>query len=282
MKKFTITLASIALFSGGIKAQAYCTVTTAIAYASTMPGVTGFTLNSITRNSAGLECSGACNSFVTTGMTTTLNLGQTYTVKMNHNQDVSIAPNMNLRVWIDFNKNGILNDAGETVMTIDNHAPGVYTGTFTVPGTATLGSTRMRITAKMPAAAGHNAPTPCDSPPDPLAYHGEIEDYTVVLASATGVNELSSSTISSSSIFPNPTTNNLTVSFGIKENTNVSVELFDITGKLVSSLMDNQNLKSDNYTMKYDLNSVAPAQGIYFVKISAGSSTSYHKVIKTN
>ncbi len=283
MKKFTFSLfASLALFTA-INAQTICTVTTALAYGSTMPGVTGFTLNTIARNSAGLECSTPnCNSFVNTGLTTTLTAGSTYTIRINHNDDPSIAPNMNLRVWINYNHNNVMNDAGETALTVDNHAPGVYIATFVVPASALAGVTKMRVTAKMPASAGHTLPTPCDSPADPLGYHGEIEDYSVFIVTSAGINENNISNIFETSVFPNPTTNNLNVSFGIKENSSVNIQLFDITGKLISNLMENQNLNADNYNMKYDLNSAAPSAGIYFVKISSGNSSSYHKVIKVN
>ena len=283
MKKFTLSVfISFALLTG-INAQTYCSVTTAIAYATTMPGITGFTLNTINRPSAGLECSTpSCNSYVATGLTTTLVAGATYTVRMNHNQDVSIAPNMNLRVWIDYNKNGTLNDAGETVMTTDNHAPAVYSTAFTVPLSATLGSTRMRATAKMPAAAGHTLPTPCDSPADPLGYHGEIEDYTVVIVSAAGINEAPSSVISGLTVFPNPTNTILNISFSVKENNDVNINLFDVTGKLIGNLMNNHSLKADDYNFKYDLNSIAPDNGIYFVKITSGNTSTYQKVIKMN
>jgi len=118
------------------------------------------------------------------------NWAKQYTISITHTRDAVIFPDArnNIRVWIDYNNNGTLDDAGETVVSFDQQTFGTTTGSFTVPTTATLGNTRMRVTIKMSDDAGHTLPTPCDNPPDPLGYHGEFEDYTVnIIDSTAGV-----------------------------------------------------------------------------------------------
>lgn len=83
------------------------------------------------------------------------------------------AYNETWRVWIDFNQDLDFDDAGELVYTSANTSAAV-TGTITIPTTATLGATRMRVSMKYNAAA-----TPCET-----FQYGEVEDYTVNIAEA--------------------------------------------------------------------------------------------------
>jgi hypothetical protein len=75
-------------------------------------------------------------------------------------------------IFIDWNQNGLFTDAGENVaLTPLVQGPHTATGSFTVPGTATLGNTRMRvINVENPFLSI----TPCGT------YNwGETEDYLV-------------------------------------------------------------------------------------------------------
>ncbi len=97
-------------------------------------------------------------------------------------------------VYIDYNKNGVFTDAGETVYTRAATTVTPVSGAFTVPATAALGATRMRV--KM----NYNAtPTsPCGS-----FTYGQVEDYTVNITSSAREEEMSKNTISFN-LYPNP------------------------------------------------------------------------------
>jgi len=72
-------------------------------------------------------------------------------------------------VWIDYNRDGDFTDSGEQVWT---NAPSKTTpvnGNFTVPDSATLGVTRMRVSMKY-----NGVPNSCES-----FQYGEVEDYSV-------------------------------------------------------------------------------------------------------
>ncbi|MEJ7627620.1 MAG: GEVED domain-containing protein [Ferruginibacter sp.] len=73
-------------------------------------------------------------------------------------------------VWIDLNQDGDFIDAGENVYT-SALGVGPHVGTITVPATASLGFTRMRV--RMHDTFGGNA-TPCGN-----STYGQVEDYTV-------------------------------------------------------------------------------------------------------
>jgi endonuclease I/chitodextrinase len=78
-------------------------------------------------------------------------------------------------VWIDYNQNGIFTDAGEQVWTKAISTTTPVSGSFTIPATAKLGSTRMRVSMKY-----NGVPTACEA----FSY-GQVEDYSVTITAAT-------------------------------------------------------------------------------------------------
>lgn len=169
-----------------------------VPYSNLQPGIINFKLNTINRASGNSESPSSV--LVTTGLSTTLTAGQTYTVSVTHNDDAQIFPGArnNIRIWIDYNNNFSFLDAGETVVSVDLELPNTtYTGTFTVPAGTPAGTLALRATAKMSADVGHSIPTPCNVPPDPLGYHGEMEDYTIIMEAGAGQSPTSSFALSS-------------------------------------------------------------------------------------
>jgi len=77
-----------------------------------------------------------------------------------------------VKVWIDFNQNGNFNDAGEMVYASPESA-GPYTGNITIPATATVGTTRMRI-RMYDDIFGNGNSTACGD-----NTYGQVEDYTI-------------------------------------------------------------------------------------------------------
>lgn len=84
------------------------------------------------------------------------------------------------RVWIDYNKNGVFTDVGEQVVSTNFTSAGNTNVSFTIPSTAPLGATRMRVSAKYGAY-----PTPCET-----FTYGEVEDYTINITTAIKSNAL--------------------------------------------------------------------------------------------
>lgn len=81
-------------------------------------------------------------------------------------------------VFIDYNQNGVFTDAGETVYT-SPQGIGPHTGNFTVPATATLGLTRMRVRMHDVSGTIPNA-TSCGA-----STWGQVEDYTINIQNCT-------------------------------------------------------------------------------------------------
>jgi len=72
-------------------------------------------------------------------------------------------------VWIDYNNDGDFTDSGENVYTQSRTNALSVSGSFSIPGSAVVGNTRMRVSMKYDANS-----TSCES----FGY-GEVEDYTI-------------------------------------------------------------------------------------------------------
>ncbi|SFC84136.1 Por secretion system C-terminal sorting domain-containing protein [Flexibacter flexilis DSM 6793] len=106
------------------------------------------------------------------------------------------------RVWIDYNKDGDFADAGEQVVATSSSSAATLTGTFTVPATASTGSTRMRVSMKYNAAQTSSCET--------FSY-GEVEDYTVNIVTAFAPSTLAKSSGLNITTFPNPASSVITL-----------------------------------------------------------------------
>lgn len=86
-----------------------------------------------------------------------------------------------LYAFIDWNRNGVLNDAGEiyTIYTFPTGVGGTFAMNITVPSDAVLGNTRMRVMYQWNWSNPN--PDPCLS----NGFDGEVEDYTVNVSTST-------------------------------------------------------------------------------------------------
>ncbi|QMU26719.1 GEVED domain-containing protein [Adhaeribacter radiodurans] len=101
--------------------------------------------------------------------TTSVNRGQSYTIQM---QSGAFAEYFG--VWIDYNQDKDFDDPGEFVYASPSTGTGVFTGNITIPATATLGATRLRV------RSSYEEPmTSTKSCKDILS--GEAEDYTITI-----------------------------------------------------------------------------------------------------
>ena len=172
MRKITflfLTTMILTLFSWQASAQ-YCT-----------PLVTNCSFESITNVTFGdINNSTACNIYSDyTAQSTTVNPGGTQSISISILTDVQDY----LYVFVDWNQNDVLNDAGEVYTVVANTSTdGTYTTNISVPGGATLGATRMRVLVGYTAST----PNPCAIPLQFGARWGEVEDYTVNVSNIVG------------------------------------------------------------------------------------------------
>ena len=110
-----------------------------------------------------------------TAMSTDVYKGKTHnlTIKVNTDGNFKVVT----KVWIDWNQNCDFNDAGEeydlgNATDVTNGATSNSPLTITIPNTAQLGTTRMRVSSKYTDTNVY--PTSCQT-----SFDGEVEDYTI-------------------------------------------------------------------------------------------------------
>lgn len=77
-------------------------------------------------------------------------------------------------------------------------------------------------------------------------------------------------------IFPNPTTNELTVSILLQKNAKVEIEVFNAIGQLQS----NQTAKFSTGKNEFNIKTVNFPKGVYYVKVSVNGNVAVRKMLK--
>ncbi|MNP95370.1 Exoglucanase B precursor [compost metagenome] len=118
-----------------------------------------------------------------TQLSTELKKGETYAITVSGSEYLTGQTQFGQRyaVWIDYNGDLDFYDSGERVWNneVTNLTPVI--GTFTVPETAIIGATRIRITSQ---GDGVGIPSPCGDYTGTYNY-GRTEDYTVNIVNST-------------------------------------------------------------------------------------------------
>ena len=173
-------------------------------------------------------------------------------------------------VWIDFNQDGIFVPQERVLGTVSEPLE-MGEGTLvqlaiTIPATALLGETRMRIRVaeddQFSQGTNFNIP-PCNEGETSMGIldWGETEDYTVKITNVLGVNETSKTAFS---VYPNPVNSVLNINTAILEN--MSYKIFNLQGAEILS----GNVSASNSQISVD----AISQGVYFIKMTAADTTS--------
>ncbi|WP_318641836.1 GEVED domain-containing protein [Flavobacterium ardleyense] len=109
-----------------------------------------------------------------TSVSTTLFQGQQYAFSASGNTSYAVDQ---VLVWIDFNQNGSFTDGGEQVF-VSSTQFSPWAGSLTIPASALLGATRMRV--RLHDTYNNPNSTPCG-----LSGYGQVEDYTVIISTLT-------------------------------------------------------------------------------------------------
>jgi len=186
-------------------------------------------------------------------------VGTTYDVIARAKLGIDDAANPNWwKLWIDFNKDGDFDDAGEELVSKTGSAYAAHQ--FNLPtGTPTGdGAYIMRIAVSSSAFTSS-----CD------ITIGEIEDYTVNISGLT-VLSVEKQTIVNLMQFPNPVSNKLSLTFG--ENIS-SVTAYSMLGAVI---YQNKNVTQQELI----INTSSWKSGLYLVKVKAENATQILKVVK--
>ena len=214
------------------------------------------TISNTSTGTTGYENYTAITTNLTQGIANTITITPVWT---------STTYNEAYAVFIDYNQDGDFSDSGETVWTKTASKTTPVSGSFTIPATASLGTTRVRISMKY-----NGIPTACES----FSY-GQVEDYTINIVAGSAVADQTlfadGSTIDQSAkvtIYPNPVVTSLSVSLA---------ETKGSTFKIMNTL--GQQLAAGTLTESpVDVSKLN--SGIYFIEINNNGKRIVKKFVK--
>jgi len=173
------------------------------------------------------------------------------------------------RIWIDYNQNGTF-EVSEIAYNQGSASQTNPTGSITIPGTATLGATKMRVQMAYQGVGQATLPGVCGN-----FTYGEVEDYCLTIAQgvdpSASLFELQQQGIS---VYPNPLKSE--VNFEITNENFASIEIVDMVGKSIAFK------KCVKGVTTFDMS--AFDSGSYFYKINGadGKVMFTNKLIKLN
>lgn len=119
-----------------------------------------------------------------------------------------------------------------------------------------------------------------DKNPDHIVEVGvdnfSVSDLSPLIANANKTNQIIDNTDFIEAIYPNPFSNNLSIGFTKNENQNVTIELIDLTGRMVF----HKEYKSLSSSFELDLTSLQLQNGCYFLKLKNETNAAVIKVIR--
>lgn len=213
------------------------------------------TINNTSTGTAGYENYTSLSTNAVRGSAYTITITPVWT---------STTYNEGYAVFIDYNQDGDFADSGETVWTKAASKTTPVTGTITIPATAVLGATRMRVSMKYNAI-----PTSCEG----FSY-GQVEDYTInITASGTieaepiaaGITETTET--ESFALYPNPVESELNIS--LSEANGYSYKIINTLG---------QQLGSGQVSGTIDVSRLST--GIYLIELNNGAKKIVKKFAK--
>ncbi len=207
------------------------------------------TINNTTTGGTGYENYTAISTNTTRGTAYTITITPSWT---------STKRKEGYSVWIDYNADGDFTDVGEKVWSKAASTSTPVSGTFTIPATATLGTTRMRVSMKYNAI-----PTSCET-----FASGQVEDYTVNIVSNTAkMASASGKGITEIKLYPNPTTAILNVT-SVTEN--ATFKVYNLLGQTVlNGKLSNNSIDVSNFSA-----------GIYILELTDKDTTTTNRFIK--
>lgn len=207
------------------------------------------TINNTTTGGTGYENFTAIATNATRGTTYTITITPSWT---------STKRKEGYAVRIDFNGDGDFVDAGEQVWTKSASTMTPVSGTFTIPATATLGTTRMRVSMKY-----NGIPTACET-----FSAGQVEDYTVnIVSGAAKIANISGKAISEIKLYPNPTNGTI---LNITSVENATYRVINLLGQEIEKgRVDNGTISVSNIKT-----------GIYLLEITSNGETIVKRFIK--
>ncbi len=206
---------------------------------------------------------GANNGYLfTSGSMTTLRRGDVVNISLSPGYAGTSYSEI-FRVWIDYNQDGDFEDAGELVYS-PNSTQTTLNGTFTVPSTAVLGLTRLRV-----AMRWQNAPSSCGT-----FNYGEVEDYCITIDELSGT-RFNTTNLFDLQILPNPNDGRFSLQLNSSISSTATLGIYNLAGQQIMA----QAIELTEGPSSLNLSLTDLPEGVYQVQILTPQGVVNRKVI---
>lgn len=106
-----------------------------------------------------------------------------------------------------------------------------------------------------------------------------VDSAKINPVSAVSVNDISAKE-HAIKVFPNPASSKVTIQYILKDDSNVKIELYDIFGKSIKTILNQREQSMDQHAYSVPLDGLA--SGLYFIKININGAESTIKLSVTN
>ena len=231
-------------------------------------GVAGRTLKP--GSSPGCTChSGSSNSAVVVTITgpSTLQAGQTGTYTFSVSRSSGTFSTGGIDIAVSSGTLGLGGSSGIKLLSSEIVHSSKFTSATTKTFTVTAPNTAGTLTIYATGAGASSSP--------PAWNHATSLDVTVTPVSGiTGTGEIPVEFLLSQN-YPNPFNPITNISFALPKSEFVNLSVYDLSGKLVSELVNGQ-MQAGNYTTSWDASGIS--SGVYFYKVTAGEFTAVKKL----
>jgi hypothetical protein len=107
------------------------------------------------------------------------------------------------------------------------------------------------------------------------------ESTQTVNVTSVGMQELFASMYQMKA-YPNPFQGKTTISFNLFEPSDVEMEVFDLTGRLVQTMLPLQELKQGKFEFEFNSEVTPSASSVYLVKVKIANQTQYLRIVHAN
>ena len=80
-------------------------------------------------------------------------------------------------------------------------------------------------------------------------------------------------------VFPNPSDDEFYFSFKLRKEQSVSLSVYDITGKMICSIINNELMTAGKYVKTFKASKYNLSDGVYFFKFSDGKNFKFNKIV---
>ena len=193
-------------------AVTYCTAAATNTADEKIGNVTFGTINNTSTGTAGFEDFTALSTNVTRGTAYSLSIKPVWT---------STTYSEAYAVYIDWNRDGDFADSGELAWSKAGSTTTPVTGSITIPTTATLGTTRMRVMMKYSSLPTSSCGT---------YTYGQVEDYSLNIVSTARIAPTAS--LEEIQLYPNPVKGDI---LNIKNSQSNEFSIYNASGRFIKS-----------------------------------------------